>query len=1017
MSSQRRAGAKRSLVFVAILLFSAALARPALAQIEQVVVTAQKKTEDVQTVPIAVTAFTGEELKSGQIDQLKDLQFHAPNVTYNVGEYGTADFQIRGIGYTGVGHGNESGVAVDFDEVYLLDPLLTESSYYDLSDLEILAGPQSTLFGRGATGGAVNANIVKPDLEQLSAELNATYGNYDAMKLEGAVNLPIVTDQLGLRIAGEWDKRDGFVTDIYNDSHIDGLDQYSVRGTLRWQPTDTATVDLTGLFSSEDDSHMRSDRQLCTQDPTGVLGCLPNSAGTQTVNGNALQSTLGVSQQGITSFLEAAPPYGLGVPAGIGGPLGQELGLYNIAQPFTLPSNYVAPTGDRQVSSDFTPLNHTNDNFLSLKWQQHIANWLDSTLIAGYDHASYFTEQNYTNIAGYPFPTNSDYNLVAPGLTENCAAALGALPPSYTPTPNLNCAQLVFPAAVTAFAENAYLTAYPGQTAAAAAYAASYLAHYAPYLSSGQVPFSGFGNFGETGGNYGFTPNNEDHDLSDGEVSQYSAEWRLATSFSGPLNGLLGLYYLHARTATDYYVTSSAFDYLGLVAGGLAGSSVPSLCAATGCIFGPSYYHDVGNGSTLTSKAIFGELYYDAIPDVVKFTAGLRFTDDQKFNSSRIVQPGGLYPIGTTSKSAIQQQYVGVSSEFSKYTGRFVADWTPQLDFTDHTLLYASYSRGYKAGGANPGYLPTLPISPTYAPEFIDAYELGTKNQMLGNTLQANGDIYYYNYSGLQVAAIEDNTSVNENINARLWGAEGSFLWQPTERWLFGLNFAHEESSIANAMQVDERNPTGGDPNTLLIKSDNVADGTVGQNCVAYGHWTGSLPTQNGVAMIAPPGGPTALAQYGIAHAAFGDCGGAPPAGYSWTNSTGGTILGQPVSLNGNELQNTPQLSVGLTGQYIQPLPGDYSLVTRVDFHWQSHMWGRIFEDGADMIGAETVTNASLQLNSPDGVWYAQAFVKNIFNAVNLTGEYLNSSSSGLFTNAFYGDPRTYGVAVGAKLD
>jgi iron complex outermembrane receptor protein len=1003
MPTQRSAGAARSLLFINALLLSTALALPAMAQIEEVVVTAQKRTEDVQSVPIAVTAFTGQDLKTQQINQFKDLQFHAPNVTYTNGDFGTPDFQIRGIGITAVGYDSESGVAINYDDVYLSNPNLTESSFFDLSGLEVLAGPQSTLYGRGATGGVVNVNIIKPDLEQMSAELVGTYGNYDTTKVEGAVNVPIVTDQLALRVAGEWDKRDGFVTNIYDNGNVDGLDQYSVRGTLRWQPMDGTTVDVTGQFSNEDDTHMRSDKQLCTTDPTGILGCLPTSAGTEPVNLNATLSTIASSQQGLTTLF--------------GSQLGSLLGLYNLAVAPTLPPGYVDPSGDRQINTDFTPIWRSNDNFLSLKWQQHIVNWLDSTLIVGYDNNSYFSQESYNNIPGDPFPTNTNYALVAPGLTANCAASLGIIPGG----PNLNCSEETFLGTISALA-------YGGSPA--------YEAKYAPFFAHpGELPISGVGNLGLIGGNYSFTPNAEAFDQSDGNSAETSAEWRFATSFAGPLNGMLGLYYLHTQTAGDYYVNSSTLDYPGILVGGLSGlgGALGPSCTASGCILGPSYYHNVGSEDTLTSKAVFGEVYYDLIPDTLKITGGLRLTNDDKFNTGRILLYSGIAPLGTTSESYFPNSQIPslecnpsacplipVSQQFTAYTGRGVIDWTPQLDFTDQTLIYASYSTGYKAGGANPNIEPGLPVPQKYSPENIDSYELGTKNQLLGNSLQANGDIYYYNYKGLQVSEIEYNTSVNQNIAAHVWGAEGNFLWQATDRLQFGLNFAHEDSNIQNTALVDAANPTGGNQHTLLIKDDTISPYT-GQNCVLY--YSGAFPGLP-AGFTAPAGGVHALAAYGIPNIAYGTCNpalltaAAASAGYLTPEPNGPTDYeGQSISLDGHELQNTPQLSLGLSGQYVQPLASDYNLVARVDFHWQAHMWGDIFEDGASHIGSEEVTDASLQLNSPNDVWYAQAFIKNIFGANNITGEYVTSQTSGLYSNAFYGDPRTYGITLGAKLD
>jgi outer membrane receptor protein involved in Fe transport len=1007
-------------LFINTLLLSTALALPAMAQIEEVVVTAQKKTEDVQNVPISITAFTGQDLQTQQIEQFKDLQFHDPSVSYTAGNFGGADFQIRGIGVTAVGYDSESGVAINFDEVFLSAPLLTESSFYDLAGVEVLAGPQSTLYGRGATGGVVNLNIAKPDLETASVQLIGSYGNYDASEVQGVVNLPLITDQLGVRVAGNWDRRDGFVTNVFNGSNVDGLDEYSLRGTLRWTPTDKTTIDITGQFSKEDDNHMRSDKALCTTDPTGVLGCLPNSAGdgaNSIVNPYSGESIEAASQLAIGNAL--APDFG---PT-LGAEIGDEIGLYNLggngatlvpsgqgglayagpggvgaAPGFVLPAGYTLPANARQISTSFTPVDQDSDNFLSFKWHQQILSWLDSTLIGGYDRDSFFSQQSYTNLADEPLGQNTS------GYPADCGAALLGFP-------NVQCAQTTLPG----------LFALVGGP--------TYASYYAPYLSHpGEIPISGIGNLGLTGGNYTFTPNTETHDQSDGAQSEYSGEWRFATSFTGPLNGMLGLYYLHTSATGDYWVNSSPFDYTALVNGGLLGTSPVAnplnsgACAASGCILAPSYYHNVGQFTSLTSRALFGEVYYDAIPETLKFTAGLRYTDDQKDNSGRILIYNQFVPIGTSSENTILDPYVNTPSQFVAYTGRFVADWTPKLSFTDQTLIYASYSTGYKAGGANPGFEPALAgiVPATYRPENIDAYEVGTKNLVMNNTVQANGDVYYYTYKGLQVSAIEENTSVNENIDARVWGAEGSLVWQATDRLQLGVNAAHEESDIQNSSQVDERNPTDGDPNTILIKSTNITDGTVGQNCVAY--FTGAFPGIT-AGLVAPPGGQSALAPYGVAHAAFGDCptsaASAAPPGYSWVNPTTHLFapLGVAANLDGHELQNTPALSLNFNAQYTQPLPGDFALVGRVDAHWQAHFWTSIFEDGADAAGDEYTVDASLQLNSPDNVWYAQAFVKNVTNQTNLTGAYLNSSSSGLYTNAFYGDPRTYGLQIGIKFE
>jgi outer membrane receptor protein involved in Fe transport len=987
MRALRQAGTSRSILFLNSLLLSTAVALPAMAQIEQVVVTAQKRTEDVQTVPITVTAFTAQDLADQRISQPKDLQFHDPSVTYTAGNFRGADFQIRGIGVTAIGYDTESGVALDFDEVYLASPQITEGAFFDLGDVEVLRGPQSTLYGRGASGGVVNIGIAKPDLENASFALNGTIGNYSAYTVSGVVNLPLITDVLGLRVSGEWDKRDGFVTNVYDGSNTDGLDQKSVRGTLRWQPSEKTTVDFTVQIQHENDDHLRGDKQLCTQDPTGVLGCLPGSAGTQAENAYSNLSLIASSQQGLENAFAGTPLAALA----------PFLGLYNLTNQFATPAGFVDPTGSRQVNTSFKPVWNSQDNFMSLKWQQTVTPWLSSNLILGYDRDASYSLESYNNIPGFPLP--QFHGSVATGLPfpVDQSACLNVL---FTNNPNLQCAEHAFLGALTGVAGPAYA------------------AHYAPFFLTqpGSLPISGLDHMGTISGSYALTPNNTAYDQSDGAASQQSVEWRLNTSFTGPLNAMVGFYYLHTHSTGDYYVRATTLDYPAIILGGFLGLANPA-CQASGCILSPSYYHNQGSYANLRSQSVFGEVYYDAIPDTLKFTVGLRFTDDVKTQSDRVLLFNlGLEPIGTQNENNLPGLYDKTHQSFQKITGRAVVDWTPKLDFTDQTLVYASFARGYKAGGANPGIQVDnnpfgLPL--TYKPEFINAFEVGTKDQLLHNTLQVNADAYYYDYSGLQVSAIESNTSINENINAKVYGQEASFTWVPIDRLQFGLNFAHEDSNIQNTHLVDTRNPTAGDPNTLLVKDDTVS-GNTGSNCVLY--FTGAFPGLP-AGYVAPAGGVGALASSGISHVAFGACPtGAAPPGYSLTGPNGGTLEGEPVNLSGNELQNTPNLAVTLSAQYTQPLPSDYTLQARVDVHWQSHFWGRVFEDGADKIGSQETTNASLQLNPPDDLWYAQAFIKNIFNQNNMTGQYLTSQTSGLYTNAFYGDPRTYGLTLGIKF-
>lgn len=994
--SFRRPRASRSATLLGSLLLTTAFVVPALAQIETVTVTAEKRVEDIQTVPIAVTAYSAEDIAAHQLNQFKDLQFSTPNVTYTKGNFTGSNFQIRGIGITAVGYDAESGVAVHEDDVFLANPPLAEANFYDLDSIEVLRGPQSTLYGRGATGGTVNIRTAKPNLEEFSGYGMGSYGNYNSSELQGFVNVPLVTDVAGIRLSGDWTRRDGVVTNIVDNSKIDSQNTYSFRGSFRFQPTQDTTIDIVGQYSHEADSKMRSRKQLCTTDPTGTLGCLPDSATTGVVNLNSTLATIASSQQAMSLA---------GLPA--------TLGLFDLSTAPTLPAplDVLNPPNLRDVNTDFTPLYHAHDEFLALNAKQRVTSWLDATFVAGYDYHATFSQESYNNTSGQPF---------APGAIATAAATLhGTI--------------------------NALTAANPG-------FGDFYFSHYAPYFAqaaNNAIPVSAIGGLGLTSGNYGpFSDTVSASDQSDEYSQQYSAELRFASNFEGPFNFLIAGYYLAAQGRGDYYVVANTFDYPFVVLGALQGLANPD-CYATGCI-NPGYYHNDGTRNTLTSKAIFGEIYYDIIPDDLKLTIGARYTNDHKEQLGRIFIFPGVVPIGTPSESAaiaylgadedastpLVQAYQFNEVTYSKWTGRAVLNWTPKVSFTDQTTVYASYARGYKAGGFNPGIQPGLGIPPSYNPESIDSYEIGTKNVLLDSTLQANLTGFYYNYDSLQVSAIVQNTSVNQNISAKIWGVEGELLWAPTSNWQFNLNFGHTDSSIGDVSLIDQRNPTGGRSDVVLIK-DSVLGASIGQNCVLY-MLPGTTQTPDQIAglapfFFAPPGGASALAGHGVAHADYGWCG-TPPStvlppnttwdqylaanGYSRTDPSNSLNKSDGVhtSLSGNQLQNAPPWNISIGVQYRFEFENGYSLTPRADFYWQADMWGRIFDAPSDKINSWENTNLQVTFSAPDDKWYVQGYIKNVFNEDSITGEYLTSSTSGLYTNAFLVDPRFFGFRVGAHF-
>ena len=181
------------------------------------------------------------------------------------------------------------------------------------------------------------------------------------------------------------------------------------------------------------------------------------------------------------------------------------------------------------------------------------------------------------------------------------------------------------------------------------------------------------------------------------------------------------------------------------------------------------------NPYTLNSYAGFGEAYYNVLQ---RSEADRRACAGRKTRSISSIFPANFssHGYGYPITGVVNQQW-------DQFTGRAAANWTPKLDFTDQTLIYGSYAHGYKAGGANPpgaaladireAATSPNPIHPlTFKPEFIDAFELGTKNTLLDGALTLNGDVFYYNYENYQISQIVDRTSINHNFDAHVKGAE-----------------------------------------------------------------------------------------------------------------------------------------------------------------------------------------------------------------------------------------------------
>ncbi|WP_088308333.1 TonB-dependent receptor [Novosphingobium sp. B 225] len=953
----------------------------------EIIVTAQRTNQRLQDVPIAVSAFNSEALEKQQIKNTSDLQLTLPNVTFTKTNFTSASFTIRGIGDLCVGVTCDSATAIHLNDAPLFGTRLFEGEFYDLSQVEVLRGPQGTLFGRNATSGVVNFRTARPDLSGMGASAEAEYGNYNGVKFKGMVNAPL-SDAIGVRLSGFYLNRDGYTKNLYDNSRIDDRDMYGLRGSLRIEPGTGTTIDVMAQYFHERDSRMRIQKQLCQRDPTGVMGCLNGGRPFETTNANTtfvgvLTSREFFATQGLPTALALGSIYGADPYAGV-----------------------VNPADYRTVDTDTNPSYYTQEWIVQGSIDQELGENFSLKLGGNWQKVDLDSSQDYNNSvqnrAGFATALNTLAVFAANGIPTGIAS------PAFVPGSSAYFAPIA--AALMPNGPNGALcTSLPEETGTGA---------FGGHKVCGSSPL--------------------DFDRSNQNQSSWSTEAILSSKFDGPFNFLIGGIYakLHL-TENSYYVDSFGIDYFTGLVGAFTSfsNSLPPSYLAT-----PTYRNN-SDDIVVKSHGIFGEAYYQ-FNDKMKLTLGLRYNNDEKDITARTTLASFLAPFSSTNAyaspfigsydadagTAGNQLFQTRKVKFSEWTGRAVLDY----QITPDNLLYFSYSRGYKSGGINPPLSPVFSVPESFKPEFVDAFEMGSKNNF--GPMQLNLTGFYYKYKDLQLSRIVARTSVNDNVSATIYGLEAEAVFRPSRELSINMNASYLNAKVSqDKMLANPRDFGGGRADSVIIK-----DLTNGANCAVAPNTAGNAAGANGFvnqvntiinAGLAAPlkagAGlrPTTAFPTGSGLAstgAFSVCAVlsalAPTLGAA---SFGGVTVfssGIPVNIKNNKLPGAPDYKFSAGVQYAAPLGGDMTLTPRADFIYTGKSFGNIFNGTVNEIPSFTQVNAQLQLDGPDKKWYARAWVQNLFDKDSITGLYVTDQSSGNYTNIFTLEPRRYGITAGVKF-
>ncbi|KAK0331620.1 hypothetical protein LTR94_028201, partial [Friedmanniomyces endolithicus] len=212
----------------------------------EIVVTAQKRTERLQDVPLAVSALSAETLGRQQINDTNGLVAAVPSLTYTQGNnVSNSTFRVRGIGTTLFNQGSESSVSTVIDGVVMARQAQGFVDLADLERVEVLRGPQGTLFGKNATAGVISVVTARPT-DRFTARADATIAELDEYRIKGTMSGPL-TDRLRARVSGFYNDVGGHITNVANGRDTNGFKSWGLRGKLDWDATDNlnflATLD------------------------------------------------------------------------------------------------------------------------------------------------------------------------------------------------------------------------------------------------------------------------------------------------------------------------------------------------------------------------------------------------------------------------------------------------------------------------------------------------------------------------------------------------------------------------------------------------------------------------------------------------------------------------------------------------------------------------------------------------------------------------------------------------------
>ena len=773
-------------------------------EIEEVVVTVTKKAESVQDIAISIEALSAESLKENQVYDVSDLAEITPGLeTAKVIGSGSA-WIVRGVGSGGIGAGVTASVVTAVNGHSVNDSVVADTGFMDLERVEVLKGPQSTLYGRNAANGVINLITARPTSE-FEGSYDVEIGNYGKITTKAVVNMPF-SDSLKTRLAVMSNKRDGMVKNLVTGNDFDDRNDEAFRLSVDWDISDTTNLQFTYGQQESDDNRFQEEISYCQQDQ--FYGCNPYELGDANVAAD--------SRGHISGFF----------------------GFLAHLQPGTI-SNVYSSNAALYSSEDFgainlnrEPTHYQKQTVANLQLNHDLSDDLLLTAKVSYEtrdfHQSGDNDQAYTDnpllgsAASLGQPPVEGY-LCFGGERQFCEMADSDRTYDFSDV-NTHGTQM----------EVNLISSYEGP-------------------------------FNYTVGLYQNETRNDNVYLAQTTGSQFFRSFGLHP-YSDLVLALTGNDW-SSKGGVGFYQDMLTWLSLAGNALGCGGALGPAAQAACNpALLAPYAAQTAKQANSLdivipwdltgvindqnvddTSRAIYGEMYFD-LSDDTKLTLGGRYQEDELVSYTYNDVAGGSYLSS------------GCFLAENKDTCSFV-DVTPVADdafsyklalqhnLSDDVMVYSSFTTAIRAAGVNAGDNPT-----TYDQEKNSTLDFGLKSILMDGAMLLNMNVFNTVSDGFLVAAVQDTGTKNTNIDAEMTGLEGNmmvFLSETTKLEMNWLFLDHEVTS--DTMLVNYLNPAGApvlqylgavDPNgTGLVTGAVHTNGRIlfksaGFNCTIPGLYT-----------------------------------------------------------------------------------------------------------------------------------------------------------------------------------